>query len=208
MCSAWKQTKADYCLLNGETVKSYIPYLSAGVVTKEHTDAARLFVKSLLGKEAETANINESTGFPVNRAAFDAISQEKMDDPNVKKGISIAFGDEDNMYGYEYQNLTQKEVERLTEMVESLTEPSMTNRVIQEIVLEQGDKYLLGEQELEHTVEAVLQREYKKAKELAENVKKSAIESVGLDYWKKSKGLFCCAILFLVAAIGFGFRYS
>lgn len=158
MCSTWKQTKADYCLMNGDTIKSYIPYLSAGVVAKENTETAKLFVKSLLGKKAEASDINESTGFPVNRAAFDAFSKEKMDDPRVKEGMSVGFGDEDGMYGYEYRNLTQEEVDRLTEIVESLTEPSMTNRVIQEIVLEQGDKYLLGEQELESTVEAVLQK--------------------------------------------------
>lgn len=160
MCSTWSQTKADYCLMNGETVKSYIPYLSAGVVAKENTEAAKLFVKFLFGKQAEADNTNESTGFPVNIAAFDVFCKEKMDDPHVKEGLSMAFGDGggEEVYGFEYRNLTQKEVDKLTEIVKSLTQPSMTNRVIQEIVLEQGDKYLLGEQELESAVEAILQK--------------------------------------------------
>ena len=34
----------------------------------------------------------------------------------------------------------------------------MTNRVIQEIVLGQADKYLLGEQSLESTVDAVMKK--------------------------------------------------
>ena len=161
MCSTWGQTKADYCLMNGDTVKSYIPYLCAGVVAKENTETARMFVKSLLGKKAETADINATTGFPVNRAAFDAFCKEKMDDPHVKEGLSMAFGgssDSDDIYGYEYRNLTQKEVDKLTQIAESLTEPSMTNRVIQEIVLGQADKYLLGEQSLESTVDAVMKK--------------------------------------------------
>ena len=34
----------------------------------------------------------------------------------------------------------------------------MTNRVIQEMVLEQGEKYLLGEQSLESAVEAIFKK--------------------------------------------------
>ena len=48
-------------------------------------------------------------------------------------------------------------------------------------------------------------KEHKKAEELAKNAKKSAIESVGLENWKKGNRLFCCAILFLIAAIEFGY---
>ena len=50
MCSAWPQTKTDYCLMNHEKVKSYIPYLSMGVTAGGNTETAKEFVKTVLGK--------------------------------------------------------------------------------------------------------------------------------------------------------------
>jgi len=48
-------------------------------------------------------------------------------------------------------------------------------------------------------------KEHKKAEELAENAKKSAMESLGLEDWKRGKQLVYGAILFLIAAIEFGY---
>lgn len=158
MCSTWTQTKADYCLMNHENVKSYIPYLLAGVTEGGNKETAKEFVKELLGKKAGSS---EQNGIPVNRAAYDKVITEKLDARNVKDGYSVAFcGQEEDakVYGYEYVNLTQDDIDKFTGIVTSLTKPAMTNRVIQELVLEQGDKYLLGEQGLEDTVDAILQK--------------------------------------------------
>lgn len=45
-------------------------------------------------------------------------------------------------------------------------------------------------------------REQKKAKELVENTRKSVVESVGFDYWKKGRRLFLCGIVFLMVPGG------
>ena len=158
MCSTWTQTKADYCLMNHENVKSYIPYLLAGVTEGGNTETAKEFVKELLGKKAGSSELN---GIPVNRAAYDKVITEKLDAQNVKDGYSVVFSgptDDAKVYGYEYVNLTQGDIDKFTGIVTSLTKPALTNRVIQELVLEQGDKYLLGEQSLEDTVDAVLKK--------------------------------------------------
>lgn len=154
---SWKsQTGTEYGLMNEEAVKSYIPYLMTGVNSGGNVETAKEFVKELLGKELSM----DTNGFPVNRAAYDALCEEKMDDPNVKDGLSemISSVDGEEVYGMEYVNLTQEDVDKITKIIESLESPSMTNRVIQELVLEQGDKYLLGEQGLEETVDAILQK--------------------------------------------------
>ena len=64
LCSSRKESKTDYCLLNRDRVKSYIPYLTAGVMKDGNTEAGKNFVKLLLGKQAENS---ESNGIPVNR---------------------------------------------------------------------------------------------------------------------------------------------
>lgn len=155
MCSARGQSKADYCLLNQDRVKSYIPSLMAGVTAGENTDLAKEFVKELLGKKI----VSDSDGFPVNKGAYHEICQEKMDDPKVKDGTCIAFGSQDGeQNGYEYVNLKQSDIDKMTGIIEGLEKPAMTNRVIQELVLEQGEKYLKGDQSLEETVEAVIKK--------------------------------------------------
>lgn len=42
--------------------------------------------------------------------------------------------------------------------MESLEKPAMDNRIILDIVLEQGDKLLLGEQNLKDTVDTILKK--------------------------------------------------
>ena len=153
MCSIEVQTKTDYCLMNGEKVKSYIPYLMAGVVEGGNTEGAKLFVRELLGSKAGNS---ASNGIPVNRAAYNAVCEEKLDAQNVKDKSSVGGTTKDGKdFGFEYVNLTKEDEDRFTKIVESLTRPAMTNRVIQEMVLEQGEKYLLGEQELESAVDAI-----------------------------------------------------
>lgn len=157
MCSERKQTKADYCLLNHEKVKSYIPSLMAGVTTGGHTKEAKEFVKELLGKKSGGVK----DGFPVNRTAYKKACKEKMDDPGVKEGLCVAIsgpGEDAKSYGYKFVNLKQSDVDKLTEIMESLEKPAMTDRVIQELVLAQGDKYLRGEQTLDVTVDTIMKK--------------------------------------------------
>lgn len=157
MCSVEVQTKADYCLMNGGKVKSYIPYLMAGVTESGSKETAKAFVRELLGKKAGNS---PSNGIPVNRAAYDAVCEEKLHAQNVKDktSLSVSRGDGGESVGFDYVDLTKKDEDKFTKIVESLTKPAMTNRVIQEMVLEQGEKYLLGEQSLESAVEAIFKK--------------------------------------------------
>lgn len=155
MCSARDQTKADYDLLNREQVKSYIPSVMAGVTAGDHTDIAKEFVKELLEQKSGC----DTDGIPVNRTAYEKVCKEKMNDPAVKEGSCIAFGDSDKKtYGYSFVNLKQSDVDKLTGIMEGLNKPTMINRVIQELVLEQGEKYLRGEQTLEQAVGTIMQK--------------------------------------------------
>lgn len=156
MASAWKDKKGDYCLLNSGKVKSYIPYLQVGAVSGGNEDMAKEFIKVLLGKKLSNS---DSNGFPVNKAAYELAGTEKLDSKAVRMEISYCMSDEEgNTVSVTVTNLTKKQLDKFNDIVESLEKPALTNRVIQEIVLEQAEKYLLGEQSLESTTDTILKK--------------------------------------------------
>lgn len=141
------------CVLNNKTVKSYIPYLQAGVTADGNTELAKEFVKTLLGKDVSS----DSNGIPVNQAAFDQQMAETMKESD----LSMAFSgseDSDEPINLDMIALTEQDVNEFKTMVQSLEAPSLSDRVIQNLVLEQGEKYLLGEQSLSDTVSATLKK--------------------------------------------------
>lgn len=152
--SARKQTKADIGLMNGDRVKTYIPYLLAGVTAGgNNVEMAKEFVGMLLGKEA---GLSDSNGFSVNKAAFEELCREKM---HEKIDTSLAFsGPDEKIYDIIFIKLKQTDVDKLQKMMESLGVPCITDRVIQELVIEQGDRYLSGEQNMDETVDAIMKK--------------------------------------------------
>lgn len=148
--SAQPQTGSTFGLLG----TTFTPYLLAGVVSGGNTDTAKQFVKELLGK---TLNTNDHDGIPVNRAAYDAVCQDQMSETGSKVGLSLvtSMDNGETKYSIEYIALTQENVDTYTKMLESLTQPSITDRVIQDLVLEQGEKYLKGTQDLDTTVSEI-----------------------------------------------------
>lgn len=158
MVSVQAQSKADYCIMNGSKTKSYIPYLVTGITENGNKEIAREFVKVLLGAKAGNSQLN---GIPVNRTAYNEVITEKLDAQNVKDQSSVGFGGmdgDDKMYGYEFINLTENDIKKFTDIVESLEKPSLSNRIIQEIILEQGSAYLLGEKNLDETTDTILKK--------------------------------------------------
>ncbi len=152
--SAETLSKTSCAVLNSGEVSSYVPYLLTGVTADGNVDMAKEFVKVLLGKEVGA----DAEGIPVNRAAF-AGQVEKTDQAvEIDSSIGIGSPDGGEFYGYEFVKLTESDIDVFTGWIESLEKPAMTDRVIQNLVLEQGEKYLLGEQDLTHTVQAIRQK--------------------------------------------------
>lgn len=143
------QSKTTFGLMDTDSTKSFTPYLMAGVVSGGDTDTAKQFVKALLGKEGASDGYN---GFPTNRAAYEESVQEAMDETDVSIHSSYRDGMEADI---EYISLSQEQVDTCTAMLESLTESSITDRVIQNLLLEQGEKYLDGTQDLDTTVNEI-----------------------------------------------------
>lgn len=141
----------SYGVLNGGKVRSFVPYLQVGVAANGNTELSREFVKELFGKEQN----KDGNGWPVNKTAYDAI----MEDSKKETEMSLGFSDPDgNEVGLQMIPLTDENISKFTETVESLTSSALMDRTIRNLITEQGEKYLLGEQSLEDTVSAALQK--------------------------------------------------
>lgn len=147
---AEKQLNGNYRPFGGENA-SFVPYVSVGVAAaSEAGELAREFVKGILGKDCQSA-ANE--GFPVNRAAF----TEKQGQQKAYS-IGTSRSDGSGSYGIEVEVLTQEQADLLTKQLEGLKEPALNDRVIQEMVIEEGVKCLSGNQSVEDTVSAIMQK--------------------------------------------------
>ncbi|MCD8355792.1 MAG: hypothetical protein LUE11_04390 [Clostridia bacterium] len=150
--SVQAQNGNTFGLMDTDSAKSFAPYLLTGVVSGGDTDTAKQFVKALLGKEA---NSGAENGFSVNRAAYEAACKDDMAETDQSISSSIHGGDGEQRVDVDILPLTQENIDSCTAMLESLTEPSMTDRVVQNLVLEQGQKYLDGTQDLDTTVKEI-----------------------------------------------------
>lgn len=154
MISAQKQTKTDIAVLNGQNVKTYIPYMIAGVVAKDNTETAKSFVKELIGKDSAV----DDNGFAVNIQAFNKNCEFVLSDESAEYVDGMSSKDGDECITLQHVKLTQDNVDKFTTMLNSLTTPCLNNRVISNLILEQAEKYVTGEQELDATVNTILQK--------------------------------------------------
>lgn len=152
MLSAGTTDGAVYGVLSNGGTSSYVPFLQAGVVSGGNVDAGKAFVKTLLGKEAGAS----SNGIPVNEAAL-------KDQINALMGwteTSMAFNRDgsDKMYTIEYRSMTQEEADAILAQLEAVEQSALTDRTIQNLVIEQGTSYVKGEQNLEETVNEITKK--------------------------------------------------
>ena len=152
MLSAISEDGASYSSLSFDGHTAYVPFLQAGVVAGGNEEAGKAFVKTLLGKEAGEG----SNGIPVNEAALKVQLQTLMDPTET----SLAFSRDgsDKVYTIYYRSLTNEEVDEILAQLESVDEPALVDRTVQNLVVEQGSKYLKGELSLEQAVNAIMQK--------------------------------------------------
>lgn len=149
-----KQLGGTYDIFREEETKGFVPYLMAGIVSgKEGEQDVQEFLKTLFSKEC---GMQSESGFPVNKAAYQELCQKEIDN-GVNTSLALCT-EEGTMISYEHIPLTQEEIDGLTEKIESMTSPIITDRIIQELVIEEGSKYLADDQTLEVTSAAIMQK--------------------------------------------------
>jgi len=152
MLSAGTTDGAIYGVLSNGGISTYVPFLQAGVVSGGNEDVGKAFVKILLGKEAGAS----SNGIPVNEAAL-------KDQINALMGptetvMSFNRDGSDKIYAIEYRSMTQEEADAILAQLEGVEQSALTDRTIQNLVIEQGTSYVKGEQNLEETVNEITKK--------------------------------------------------
>ncbi len=100
--------------------------------------------------------MQSESGFPVNKAAYNELCQKELE---KEETASFAYCGEDGVItGYELSPLTQEDINTLTENIESMTTPIITDRIIHDLVIAEGSKYLEGDQTLQETSAAIMQK--------------------------------------------------
>lgn len=147
-----RQTGNTFQLFDTKEGGAYVPFLQVGVVSGGNEEAAKAFVKTLLGKEAGAS----SNGIPINVTAL----KSQLEDLTKPTETAISWGDagDDEIYSLDYVALTDEEVDRITAMLESVSRSALNDRTIQELVITEGEKYLKDEQSLEDTAAAIIKK--------------------------------------------------
>ena len=148
---------------------SYIPFRASGASVfvpntvvgissqSEKAQDAKEFVRFLFSRDAQAGY--QEGGFPVNRAAFEA--QIGVKETESLASTAFSYEDEDGNivdYVYEVTGLADEEKEKLRKIVETLDTPSLTDAVIEELVVSQTAQCLAGRISLEEAVTAVSQK--------------------------------------------------
>ena len=152
MLSAGSTDGAVYGALSNGGISTYVPFLQAGVVSGGNEDAGKAFVKTLLGKEAGAS----SNGIPVNEAAL----KDQINALMGRTETSMSFNRDgsDKMYTIEYRSMTQEEADAILAQLEAVEQSALTDRTIQNLVIEQGTSYVKGEKNLEETVNEITKK--------------------------------------------------
>lgn len=149
-----KDKNLDYKLLADSSKKIFLPLNVAGVSSKSnHLELAKEFIITLLSKDV---NAVDGDGLPINKAAY-----QQMIDNAIKYGSngSLSFSNnKGEIRTFDMSVPEEKDIEKLTSIIESLDTASSDDAVIQELIVEQGKKYLYGTQSIEDSVNNVIQK--------------------------------------------------
>lgn len=137
-------------LLCAEGQETFVPLVNLGLAQAAgDNELAQNFIRTALSADGQ---VQMTAGFSVNRKAY----ENACDDG---KEFSIGTSDSDgNHMGYEVKALTAEQRQALTAMLERLKVPMWSDRVVMDLVIREGKKYLQGEQSLEDTVGVITQK--------------------------------------------------
>lgn len=156
MVSAIKQTEGEtYGLLNGQAKNVYVPGSIIGISSKSAIpEQAEKFASFLLSKEAQV--VNQGSGFPINKAAFDTMINDKP-----AKGLgseSVGNNQTGSMVSLDVEWPTDEEINTFKSFVETLDKGPLSDNVIKETVFEQVKRCVKDGISVEDAVDTILQK--------------------------------------------------
>lgn len=152
-----KVTDGCVDLMPGQADHVFVPYMALGISNKSaQPELAEEFVKYMLSPNAAQQIFTQYSGFPVEKGAFrNAIDGHEYEENQIDNTHQLSNGD---TIQFTQAPTPEEEITRMTELVESLTTPSLQDDVIKEAVVEQGVKVLKGELNPEDGAAAIMQK--------------------------------------------------
>lgn len=140
----------SFGLLSAGEQRAFVPFVCLGLAENaKDNEMAKEFIQASLSADGQR---QMNTHFSVNKKAYE-------NECANSKPYSIGGSDEEGRYfGFEVKVLSETQVQALTAMLESLNTPMWSDRVVQELVIGEGKKYLQNEQSLEDAVTAIAQK--------------------------------------------------
>lgn len=137
-------------LLSDGVHKAFVPFVSLGLAeSAKDNELAQAFLRMALSADGQ---YQMTDNFSINKKAYE--NEVRHTEP-----YSISFsGPDGKASGYEVKPLDETQEQALTEILESLNAPTWSDRVVQELVIGEGKKYLYGEQSLEDAVSAITKK--------------------------------------------------
>ena len=144
-----KKAGGSYGLL-GSDHPSFVPYVGLGLMTKgKENDNAKEFIRTAYTAQAQEAM---NAAFPVNKKAY----EKKI--TGLESYYMGMTGENGSEISYHAAKLSSSQQKQLTQMLEGLTTPTITDRVVRELVMEQGKKYLKGNTSLDAAVDEITRK--------------------------------------------------
>lgn len=140
----------SFALFDTQEHKAFVPFISLGLAqsASDNTYAQKFIEMAISAKGQKQMN----DGFSVNRSAFDAECENTHES-------SIGSSTADGTYSeYLLKKISNAQQQELTTLMESLDVPVWDDRVVKDLVLDEGAKYLQGNQSIEDTVAAISQK--------------------------------------------------
>lgn len=140
----------SFGLLCGEENRAFVPFMSLGLASQaKDSELAQSFIQMALSAEGQSLM---TVHFSVNRKAFENECQ------NTRPYSISTTGADGEICGYEVMPLNEEQIQKLTAMLESLGTPAWSDRVVQDLFIGEGVKYLQGQQSFEDAVSAITKK--------------------------------------------------
>ncbi len=152
-----KVTDGCIDLMPGQADHVFVPFMALGISSKStQPELAEEFARYMLSPNAAQEIFTQASGFPVEKGAFRmAIDGHEFEKNQIDNTHHLSNGD---VIEFTQAPTPEEEITKMTELVESLTTPSLQDDVIKEAVAEQGVKVLKGELSPEEGAAAIMQK--------------------------------------------------
>ena len=149
------QTGGSYGVFAADQVHSFVPYLELGMSSTAKPEA-KDFILTLLGREAGSM---DDTGYPVNRAGWQELCAKSIELYGAESTVALTMSNEEGeMVSLNYNHMTQEVCDAFEKLLESVDTPAPTDAVLEQLILDEAERYVLGETSIEEAVGAILKK--------------------------------------------------